>query len=461
MSKPPACDPVALPVLAHATVVLAGLLVYVVVTRIRHQRRHPSAAFAWVILLVFLPYLGLPLFLMFGSNKLARLRSRPARALATGECKGPPWTCSLLAGLGLPPPAGNMSISFHADGLHAQRALLSMIGAAERRILLSTFILAGDEVGDAVVAALAGRAAAGVEVCVLLDALARARIGGKQLRTMRSAGIAVRWISSLRRRPSTRINLRYHRKMLVCDSRALWLGGRNLAQEYFTQDGAGPAWEDLSFEVHGPLACDAEQLFERDWLAAGGAPFPSGAPPAATDAHFAQIVSSGPDHTEDNVYALLLASAFHARRRIVAVTPYFIPDETLLMAWRIACARGVRLTLLMPARSNHLLADCARGRALRELSDAGADIYLYPRMLHAKAVIVDDAVALCGSANLDGRSLFLNFEMMVSFYERTEIDWLARWIMHRVALSTAYRARHPSWLRDLGEGLVRVIGFQL
>ena len=145
----------------------------------------------------------------------------------------------------------------------------------------------------------------------------------------------------------------------------------------------------------------------------------------------------------------------------MVVTPYFIPDEALIMAWRIACKRGVRLTLLLPAQSNHRLADWGRGRALRELCAAGAEVYLFPRMVHAKAVIIDEALALCGSANLDGRSLFLNFEMMVMFYGRTESAWLADWIMQRIARSARYQAREPSWLRDVGEGMIRIVGFQL
>jgi len=452
---------VALPALAHATAVLGGLLLYVIVTRVRHQRHHPSAAFAWVVTIAFLPYLGIPLFLLFGTSKLAWPRQHPGAAPPRNALPDPPWPATLLAGLGLAPPSANRAVRFHADGTEALAALLAMVGAARRRILVSTFILGADEVGDALVTALAARAGAGVEVCVLLDALARLRCAGAQLRRMRAAGIEVRWVTALRRKPNTQVNLRYHRKLAVCDGTALWSGGRNFAEEYFTSDGGKAPWEDMSFDVHGPLAAQAELLFGRDWVAAGGAAFDPMPDTAAADGPPAQLVGSGPDYADDNVYALLLAGAFHARERIVAVTPYFIPDEALLLAWRIACRRGVRVTLLVPARSNHRLADWGRGRALRDLCAAGADIRLFPRMTHAKAVVVDDTLALCGSANLDGRSLFLNFELMVAFYGRREIDWLAGWVLGRAAASPPYRAHPPSWLRDLGEGLVRVIGFQL
>jgi cardiolipin synthase len=116
---------------------------------------------------------------------------------------------------------------------------------------------------------------------------------------------------------------------------------------------------------------------------------------------------------------------------------------------------------VLPARSNHRLADWARGRALRDLAAAGAAIVLFPGMIHAKAVVIDDGIALCGSANLDSRSLFLNFEMMVAFYGERQIAWLAHWIQARAAEATPYAAREPSLPVDLAEGIVRVVGFQL
>jgi cardiolipin synthase len=454
----------ALAAVSHAVFVLGGLLLYVITTRAGRQRRHPSAALAWVLTIVLLPYVAVPLFLVLGSRKLAkRAVAAPLPIPAGGPA--PQWAGAMLAGQGLGPPSGNASVRFHADGAAALTALMEIIDAAEHSIRLATFILADDQAGNAVADALVRRARAGIAVSVLLEPLSRLSCSRRQLDRLRAAGVHVRWANAGRHdRIETRLNLRYHRKLVVCDGAVLWSGGRNLADEYFTHDASGAPWVDLSYDVRGPLAVDAGAMFARDWRQSGAlvpealpalpATVPSGAVPA-------QLVASGPEYADENYYGVLLAGAFQARERIVAVTPYFVPDDALLVAWRMACRRGVRITLVVPRRSNHRLADWARGRALRDLAAAGAEIHLFPRMIHAKAIVIDDAIALCGSANLDSRSLFLNFEMMVAFYGAAEIGWLAQWIAARAAESAPYTIREPSLPVDLAEGVVRVVGFQL
>ena len=448
--------------LAHGALVLTGLLLYVVTTRAGRQRRHPSAALAWVLMMTLLPYFAIPLFLLFGTRKLAKPASPTPLPMPAPGAPAPLWAGTLLAGLGVPAPAGNQAVHFHADGAAAQAALLAIIGAAQKRILLATFILSADRIGNAVVDALVRRARAGVDICILLEPLARLSASHAQLDRLRIAGIAVRWANAGRHdRFNTRLNLRYHRKMVLCDDQVLWCGGRNLADEYFTHDGNDAPWVDLSFDVRGPLAVQASLLFDGDWRQSGGAALQIDRTAAAAGAVPAQLVASGPDFADENYYAVLLAGAFQARERIIAVTPYFVPDDALLVAWRMACRRGVRVTLVVPAISNHRLADWARGRALRDLAAAGAEIVLFPRMIHAKAVVIDAGIGLCGSSNLDSRSLFLNFEMMVAFYGQDEVAWLARWIAACAAESTPFIPREPSLAVDLAEGLVRVVGFQL
>ena len=174
-----------------------------------------------------------------------------------------------------------------------------------------------------------------------------------------------------------------------------------------------------------------------------------------------QFLPSGPDQMEDTVHALLIDACFQAKQRMLAVTPYFVPDVSLETAMRLAARRGVKIDLCIPAKSNHILADFVRNRSLRALSNAGVSIHLLPRMNHAKAVVFDDGIALCGSCNLDSRSLLLNYESMVVFYDAREIEWLADWIRALIPSAGAFDSRPPSLWRDIGEGLLLTVAYQL
>jgi cardiolipin synthase len=259
--------------------------------------------------------------------------------------------------------------------------------------------------------------------------------------------------------------------MVIADGRHLWCGGRNLAAEYFT---GGPRfffwrrtpWIDLSFDLSGELVAQAHGQFERDWafanereappLAAAVTRGAAGASPA-----LAQLVDSGPDRPDDTIFTLLVSACFTSRQRILAVTPYFVPDSALLNALMLAARRGIEVDLVIPARSNHKLADFARHRALRDLTAAGAHIWMHPRMVHAKAVLVDDELALVGSANLDGRSLFLNYEMMIAFYDQPAVTEFARGLAARREECAPYVPRSPGLAREIAEGLLLWLAFQL
>lgn len=457
-----------LPALIHAVFVVAGWLTYFLVTRIREQRRHPSAAVAWVLGIAVLPYLGVPLFLLFGTRKFVRPSPlRPAPLAALSDAEAPEWATRLLAGLGVAAPTRNAVVRFHADGQSALQALMALLDGAERELAVGTYVLGADAVGAAAVERLRAAVARGVRCRLLVDSIGSLRVSHRLLTHAQQGGVEVQRFMPLLHNPLRgRTNLRNHRKLAVADGRRVWAGGRNLAGEYFVGHAGAVPWRDLSFVVDGPLAAEALAQFDHDWAAASGQVRGTvhaalAASPPVMDGALTQWVACGPDRAEDTVYALLMAAAYHARERILAVTPYFVPDDALLDAWCTACRRGVRVQLVLPARSNHRLADLARGRALRRLAEAGAEVRLSPAMLHAKAVVVDERLALCGSVNLDGRSLFLNFEAMTAFYGAAEIGWLAGWIADQGRESQAFRSQRPPWQRDLVESIVRAVGFQL
>ena len=449
----------------HSALVMLGLVIYTTASHTLRQRRHPSAAIAWIISLVLLPYFALPLYLAFGRRKVVR------RALLAGPAVPAHAKAheQLATAIGLGPTASFEQLQLHQDGSHALQALRDMLGSAHHSLDICTFILGRDVLGDEITALLIRRAREGLRVRLLLDGIGIYLGGRPSLRQLRAAGVEVRlFVPPLRSPLRGRTNLRNHRKMVLADGQWLWCGGRNLAAEYFEGDSQSvlkkPVWLDLSFDLRGGLAQQAQQRFENDWsFASTGRTVRSPAatsPPTKAGAQ-ARLVPSGPDQAEDTVYTLLVSGCFTAQTRILAVTPYFVPDQTLLMALALAARRGVAVDLLLPHRSNHRLADIARHAALRELVNAGARVWLVPQMVHAKAVLIDHDLALVGSANLDERSLFLNYELMVAFYDPPVVQRYADWIHRHQAQAMPYVPRTPGLVRELVEGLVRWVAFQL
>ena len=453
--------------LIHGITVVAGLLIYALSTHIGKQQRRPSVALAWVVTITAFPYAGIPIFLLFGTRKFLRPQHRPV-ALSPDplDPAAPVWATRLLETMQIDPLTCNTAVRLHKNGDESWRGLLDLIDSAQYELDICTFLLGNDTIGGNIVDKLIARANDGVHVRLLLDAVGCLGTSGKQIKRLQYAGVQVcRFMPILHNPTRGRTNLRIHRKLALADRKKLWSGGRNLADEYFIDHRDRPAWIDLSFVIEGPLAIQAQSQFERDWLFACGRRKDGEAVQVdekpARGTIPAQWVPCGPDHADDTIYNLLLASSYHAETQILAVTPYFVPNDTLLEAWCMACRRGVAITLIVPEKSNHQLADLARGRALLALVEAGARVLVYPEMVHAKMIAIDSELCLCGSLNLDGRSLFLNYEAMAVFYGRDEINWFQTWHTELAQRASVFAARRPSWIRDTIEGIVRVVGFQL
>ena len=451
----------------HSLVVLAGLAVYAIGSHTFSQRRHPSAAIAWMISLALLPYVALPLYLVLGNRKQGEGRPMAVLPRPPGPGAAASMADQLAAALDLPAEASFSDFQLHEDGAHARTALLALIGGATQTLDLCSFIFAGDVLGDEVAQALAGRARAGVRVRLLVDGAGYYLGKRPHIASLTRAGVQVaHFMPPVRAALNGHLNLRNHRKLAVADGVHLWCGGRNIAAEYFNGASSGTApWIDLSFDLRGQLAAQGQTRFAHDWAFTTQQALDEPAPPVTSPAvdfpTTGRMVASGPDQAQDTIHTLLLSGCYTARSRILAVTPYFVPDQPLLMALVLAAKRGVKVDLLLPRRSNHRLADLARPNALRELAAAGAQIWLAPGMVHAKCVVIDGGLALAGSANLDGRSLFLNYELMVAFYDRPVVDQFAEWIERRLAGAARYHARRPGLARELTEALVRWVAFQL
>ena len=447
----------------HLLVSVVALLIYVLTTRARHERRAPTSAIAWVLGLALMPYLMLPLYLMFGQRKLP-----PVVMPRVGVViEGPHWASELIESFGLAPPA-LCDVHLHEDGVAAREALWAALARAEQRLDISTFIVGNDDFGRELIKRLAERASAGIKVRLLLDGYGALLLPPRFFEPLRSAGAEVvvfRPLLSLHRMGPR--NLRNHRKLVIADGEWLWSGGRNLAAEYFMGSSGKPPWLDLSFDLRGPVAAAAGHQFDMDWDVARkevtiiDPSVATALTPERRDGVLAQFLPSGPDQVEDTAQSLLIDACYRARKRILAITPYFVPDDSLRAAMRLAARRGVRVTVIMPAISNHRLADFVRMRPMRDLAMAGVEFRLLPMMAHAKAVVVDETLAMCGSINLDLRSLLLNHEAAVVFYGAAQIRWLAQWIDALAAQGRQFVPSRPSLIRDVAEGLLLTVAFQL
>lgn len=476
------------------TASILGLLLYVASTHALQQRRHPAAAVSWILMFVFLPWVGIPAYILFGQRKIKAdvatlappwpMHNAPNRDSNDDEdSRG--WMSAMLVSLGGAPVRTTDQVTLHLSGQQAEDELWRIIDRAVRHLCVSTYVLGNDRIGNELIRRLAQRAVAGVEVRLLLDGVGCFLVRRQQLAPLTAAGGRVaRAFPPLRRMLQRQSNFRNHRKTVIADASHCWMGGRNFADEYFSGTPRQAGWPDLSLSIDGRAAGDAQAVFSVDWFWACGERLalsadaateraaraaqssaiqlqsPTAALQSPRESAQIQLLASGPDQQQDSLQAFIVTACYRAQTRILAVTPYLIPDPALLQALCLAARRGVAVDIVLPGRSNHALADLARNRALRELSQAGVRIWLSPRMIHAKALVFDE-LALTGSANLDIRSLFLNFELALVLYDASFASALSEWIDDHRRESAVYTATKASLPRDLLEGAVLWVGFQL
>jgi cardiolipin synthase len=282
----------------------------------------------------------------------------------------------------------------------------------------------------------------------------------RPLRRLRRAGGRVAFFQPIWRLTLlNRSNLRDHRKIAVFDDERVFTGGRNLANEYLGSKPDAKRWADLSFVLEGPAVAHYGEIFRYDWAFASGEKLaPSAAPEIARgEGTVMQVVPSGPDVTDDGLFAGILSFIFAAKRRLWIVTPYFLPNEMLAEALQIAVQRGVDVRIVVPKKSDQILVNLARGQYLRDLVTLNAKILFYtPGMVHAKAMLVDDVAAAVGSANFDSRSMFLNFEVSSVIHSADEVAAVERWI-EKLMVATCPMAATVGRGRDTIEGVARLI----
>ncbi len=441
-------DVVTTSVWSHLLTVGGVLLALFALARLFGERRQPGNTLAWLMGIILVPYIGVPLYLLIGGRKIRRLarRKRRIRIPVPPESRASEATLAhpvaqAICTNGAGEPVGGNTVRLLRDGEDAFAELERRILAARHSIHIATFILGRDATGRRIVQLLARRAREGVKVRLQLDALGCFFSRGRFVEPIRRAGGEVATflpVVPLSGRGSA--NLRNHRKIAVFDREAALVGGHNLAREYLGPQPWRKRWIDLGIVVEGPAAAQLDEVFLADWAFATGRPAAEVNPPAAprtgprpasaatVPSSELQVVASGPDVSGEPLYEGILSMIQEAKSSIWIVTPYFIPDEVLLRSLVVKARAGRDVTLILPARSNHPITDLARRAFLRQLVRAGARVLAYqPRMLHAKTVIVDDSLALVGSANVDMRSLFVNFEIGVILHTPSDVHSLRAW----------------------------------
>ena len=439
-------------------------------------RTTPAAARSWLLLVGFLPLVGLPLYLLFGHPWLSRERIR-RQALASGVIRdeqAPHGALRWLPGsndiasdlvplveqLGDFMPTHGNAVELLDDYDGSLRALLADIDAATERVHLLYYLLLDDAVGEAVCQALERAAARGVQCRLLLDAVGAKRGLRRYSKRLRAAGIHLQVMlpGGLRWRRSGRMDLRNHRKVAVIDSSAGYVGSQNLAAPDFVN---GFPNRELVARVQGPVVAHLEGVFASDWYIETGQRLQVQVDlPPSHDNIAMQLLPSGPAYPFENARDTVNALIHVARRRIVLTTPYFVPDDATLSALRIAALSGVEVQLILSASNNQRLTAWAQDSYYDELLACGVSIALYrPRFLHAKHLSVDDSIALVGSINLDIRSFALNAEIGLLCYDAGVVARMraveAGYLAESDALHADAWRRRPAWRRSR-EGIARL-----
>ena len=391
--------------------ILAALLLTV---RIMGAGHTPAAAAAWLLAVWLMLPAGALLYMLtawYSAGEVPR-RTDGGESFVESVVSG---------GCGAEASDGN-SVELLNDGCEMFPSLIRELHRARRTIHLEYYIFNDDRIGKAIADVLLRKVRAGVEVRLLYDAVGSWRLSQSLVRYLRENGVEVAAFGRVRFPWFTpTANIRNHRKVAVIDGRTAFIGGINIARKYLDGDELG-RWRDEHLRIEGPAVADLQRLFAKDWSHAGGRPFDAASTIAATTSQAGlrmQIGWSQTGTTRRTLADAFTAAIMHAQSEIRISTPYFVPSDSLLRAMCIAAAGGVRVRLMVPARADLRSASLAGESYFGELLAAGAEIYLYDKgFLHSKTMSVDSSMASVGTANLDCRSLFTNWEVAAFVYDR-------------------------------------------
>lgn len=407
------------------------------------RNRRPQTAMAWLLAIFFLPYIGILLFLIFGSRHLPKSRRDKQDEInefildttegmdqLTHEHPWPEWLepiAELNRNLGAMPLVGGNDAQLFPDYLESLQAMTDAIGKAERYVHSEFYITSLDKTTAPYFDALEAAAARGVTVRVLLDHVASFRSPGYRRTIRRLKSMGVEWQLMLPFQPLRgkiqRIDLRNHRKLLVIDGLIAFTGSQNIIDSTYNKRSnlrRGLHWKDLMVRFEGPIVAGINALFITDWYSETGKLLVRDSAPARSMDHVrdrvgAQVVPSGPSFDGENNLRLFNSLIYAAQERIMMCSPYFVPDESMLYAVTTAAQSGIDVQLFVSEIGDQPMVYHAQRSYYEELLKAGVRIWLYrePTVLHPKHFTIDDQVAVIGSSNMDMRSFSLNLEISV------------------------------------------------
>ncbi len=426
--------------------------------RVIMRKRPYGVSLAWLVVVLVIPFLGGFFYLLFGENRLPERRTDRARIsynvylrwLKNLQKKAPvSWSelnpeCFPLHRqaetlVGIPTMAGNkLTLITIPDEI--LRSITEAIHNATSTCHLQFYIWQAGGRVDTIIDALIQAAARGVTCRILLDSIgSRDFLRSKTASTMRKAGVKIHEslpagiINAL----FSRIDIRNHRKLVVIDGQIAFTGSQNMVDpEVFKKDAGVGNWVDVMVRVEGPVVECIAGTFISDWvLETDGKHFHSESllkdiettgrvsdvrATAVAGKSAIQLVPSGPGLVPDAIHNLLLTTIYAARRELIMTTPYFIPDEPLLVALKAAAQRGVKVKIIIPLKNDSILITYASRARYQELADSGVQIFLFHGgLLHSKTITVDRDFSVFGSVNLDMRSFWLNFETTLFVYCRS------------------------------------------
>ncbi|QEF98945.1 putative cardiolipin synthase YwiE [Stieleria maiorica] len=425
-------------IVAYLSSVAGAFLSIVAMTIIRNEQRHSIGRIGWLGLILLSPPIGLILCLWLGGRKISREHEKrdlvDLPSIPGAECDLRDVVERMLSARKLGPPTTGNKVRLLSRPAEVRDAFMELIDGARETIHVMTFILDEKDTGRAVVDRLCKKARDGVEVRLLVDGFGSFALAEEQLEALRAAGgRAARFKRMSRLTRLAYLNFRNHRKLAVADGKRAILGGANIVEDEITSSPDDDTWVDLSLLIEGPAASQLQSVFCSDWTFQTGeelsqCEYEQG--PACDEANPSRltVMPIGPDGPEEILDDFWQFAIHHATERLWICTPYFVPPPNAMRSLELACRRGIDVRVLVPQVSDLRPVDYARFDYFKDLIELGCKVHRYPdRMVHAKIGIVDDLVALVGSANFDVRSFFLNYELSVLVHDRETIQRVSDW----------------------------------